>query len=303
MSRTLVKKISVFVALLLTSLLLLQVVWQMAASTPAGRSAEKINLALRRTVHQLLQEAGDRRTEIPPVEQPAPGVWQLRLPQPFDYDRLPALLQAALDAHGIREKYDVAVLRCTDLVLLLGYSSVDLEENQSIPCGGRDMDPGCYTLQVSFPAWADTPARPPAPAWLLLLATALATGFYALGRVRASRSAAEPASPPAETEWLHFGQSRLDVANQLLLCGAVSHTLTYRESKLLQLFASRPNQLLERSFILEHVWADEGVLVGRSVDVFVSRLRKMLRDDPSLSLVAVHGVGYRLEEGNVKCKM
>ena len=296
MSRTLVKKISVFAALLLTSLLLLQVVWQLTASTPPGLPAEKVNLAIRRTAHFLLREAGDSTSTIPPVEQPAPGVWFLRLSGSFNYDRLPVLLQAALQAHDIREKYDVTVLRCEDLALQLGYSSVDLEQNQLHPCGGRDMSPGCYNLQVSFPAWADTPARPPAPAWLFLLAAVLATGFYALGRGRASRSDAEPASPAVETEWLHFGQSRLDVANQLLVCGGVSHDLTYRESKLLQLFASRPNQLLERSFILENVWADEGVLVGRSVDVFVSRLRKMLRDDPSLSLVAVHGVGYRLEE-------
>jgi DNA-binding response OmpR family regulator len=53
--------------------------------------------------------------------------------------------------------------------------------------------------------------------------------------------------------------------------------------------------VLERNFIIENVWADEGVLVGRSVDMFVSRLRKLLRDDPSIKLVAVHGVGYRME--------
>ena len=71
--------------------------------------------------------------------------------------------------------------------------------------------------------------------------------------------------------------------------------LTYREAKLLHLFVKNQNQLLERSFILENVWADEGIQVGRSIDMFVSRLRKFLRADPTLRLVAVHGVGYRLE--------
>lgn len=68
---------------------------------------------------------------------------------------------------------------------------------------------------------------------------------------------------------------------------------------MLCLFASSPNQLLERDFILQQVWADEGVLVGRSVDMFVSRLRKKLALDPSIGIVAVHGVGYRLETGKV----
>ena len=65
----------------------------------------------------------------------------------------------------------------------------------------------------------------------------------------------------------------------------------------MHLFVTHANQILERSTIIEKVWADEGVLVGRSVDMFVSRLRKMLKDDPTIQIVAVHGIGYRLEMG------
>jgi len=79
------------------------------------------------------------------------------------------------------------------------------------------------------------------------------------------------------------------------LCGGHRQTLTFRETKLLKLFASHCGQLLERDFIIQQVWADEGVLVGRSVDVFVSRLRKKISNDPSVGLSVVHGVGYRLE--------
>jgi len=71
--------------------------------------------------------------------------------------------------------------------------------------------------------------------------------------------------------------------------------LTYREAKLLNLFVLHQNQVLERSFILENVWADEGILVGRSIDMFVSRLRKLLRNDERIQLLAVHGVGYKME--------
>lgn len=77
-----------------------------------------------------------------------------------------------------------------------------------------------------------------------------------------------------ETECLSLGNSQLDVNGQQLICGGIRQSLTFRETKLLRLFAISPNQLLERDFILSQVWADEGVLVGRSIDVFVSRLRK-----------------------------
>ena len=72
------------------------------------------------------------------------------------------------------------------------------------------------------------------------------------------------------------------------------HELTYREAKLLQLFVSHPNQLLDRGFILRHVWADEGILVSRSVDMFVSRLRKLVEVDAAAPryIQTVWGVGY-----------
>jgi DNA-binding response OmpR family regulator len=51
---------------------------------------------------------------------------------------------------------------------------------------------------------------------------------------------------------------------------------------------------LERRFLLEQVWEDEGIMVGRSLDVFVSRLRKKITC-PAIKIVAVHGIGYRFE--------
>ncbi|MDZ4683117.1 MAG: winged helix-turn-helix domain-containing protein [Saprospiraceae bacterium] len=96
---------------------------------------------------------------------------------------------------------------------------------------------------------------------------------------------------------LHFGNSSLGLANQLLLVNGVRESLTYCEAKLLHLFISNPNQLLEREFLLKSVWEDEGIIVGRSLDVFVSRLRKLLRADIGVQIATVHGVGYRLEVG------
>jgi DNA-binding response OmpR family regulator len=71
--------------------------------------------------------------------------------------------------------------------------------------------------------------------------------------------------------------------------------LTFRENKLLLYFANHPNQVLEREEILANVWGDEGLIVGRSLDVFVSRLRKILKNDTTLQLKNIHGIGYRLE--------
>jgi DNA-binding response OmpR family regulator len=64
---------------------------------------------------------------------------------------------------------------------------------------------------------------------------------------------------------------------------------------LLTLFAHNPNELLLRDRLLKEVWEDEGVITGRSLDMFVSKLRKKLHHDSAVNLVNVHGKGYRLE--------
>jgi len=279
------RKIVLTGALLLLGLALMQFL-----QSPQKPPSEKINLALRRTAHHLLAAAGDRTSRIPPVQQVETGTWIIRLEHAFDYNRLPSLLQESFDRHGIHQPYDVAVLRCLDDELQLGYNAQDYARDTTVPCGGRDMNAECYNLQVTF---ADAIPRFGLLWTLLLGGLTLAGALFFLKK----RRTAPVAAAPVETTGLAFGNSLLDVANQVLVCGAVRHELTYREAKLLHLFAGHPNQLLEREYILQQVWADEGILVGRSVDVFVSRLRKMLRDDPSVRIAAVHGVGYRLEVG------
>jgi len=277
------RKIALTGALLLLGLALMQFL-----QSPQKPPSEKINLALRRTAHHLLRAAGDSTSRIPPVQQIEAGTWLIRLASPFDYDRLPALLQESFERHGIRRPYDVAVLRCFDDELQLGYNAMDYARDSTVPCGGRDMDAECYNLQVTF---ADDPPRTGLFLILLLAGAALAGALFFAKK----RRPAPTKTAPAEITGLAFGNSLLDAANLVLMCNGVRHGLTYREAKLMNLFAGHPNQLLERAYILEQVWADEGILVGRSLDVFVSRLRKMLRDDPSVRIAAVHGIGYRLE--------
>ncbi|WP_421829440.1 winged helix-turn-helix domain-containing protein [Larkinella sp.] len=283
---------------LLTALLFVQFV----RSTPSpaqsekNRFAEKVNLALRRTAHQMLAAAGDSTSQIPPVQQTDASTFLIRLDQSFDYDKLPELLQKSLQIHAINEKYDVAVLNCSDGKIQLGYSVLDVRKKQVVACSGRVQTKGCYNLQVRF---ATPEAAPPITMnwWMLAIGSVLTALVFTVFRQSASpkEATASPVSTPEEDHKLHFGDSSLDMANLKLIANDQEHDLTYREAKLLRLFAMNPNQLLERDFILKSVWEDEGIIVGRSVDVFVSRLRKLLQDDPTLKIVAVHGVGYRLE--------
>jgi len=68
-----------------------------------------------------------------------------------------------------------------------------------------------------------------------------------------------------------------------------------KENKILLILAQSPNTVIERARLQKEIWEDEGVIVGRSLDMFISKLRKKLEIDPSIQLVNIHGKGYRLE--------
>ncbi|MEJ7642980.1 MAG: response regulator transcription factor [Chryseolinea sp.] len=93
---------------------------------------------------------------------------------------------------------------------------------------------------------------------------------------------------------LQAGHSTLDVANLLLTSNGTITRLTYKEGKLLQLFFRHSGKVIERDIFLKSIWEDDGFFVARSMDVFISRLRKYLKADIDLKIENIRGVGYIL---------
>lgn len=263
------------------------------------RFAEKANLALRRTAHLLLLNNGDSLSTIPPVKQIDASTFSIRMEHLFDYEQLPDLLKQSLQMQHIERGYNVTVLKCDNGEVQLGYNFLDLNSEDGVACGGRKQVEGCYLLQVSFISENEEPKTASGNWWLLPFGSALAgLGFIVWNKTRHRTGFTYIQAPVANLgndSKTHFGSSVFDLTNQTLISGDTTHQLTFREAKLLALFAKSPNKVLERDFILKSVWEDEGVIVGRSVDVFVSRLRKMLANEPAVKITAVHGVGYKME--------
>ena len=85
-----------------------------------------------------------------------------------------------------------------------------------------------------------------------------------------------------------------DYANLDLSINGTSKGLTQREADILYYLAARPNQVIRRSDILEDIWGKDDYFYGRSLDVFISRLRKYLNEDPDITIENVHSVGFKL---------
>lgn len=94
-----------------------------------------------------------------------------------------------------------------------------------------------------------------------------------------------------------IGKYTFEPGNMTLTGPKGSRSLTRKETALLRIFCENINQLVPREFILKEIWGTDDYFLGRSMDVFIAKLRKYLGDDPSLSITNVHGTGFKFETG------
>jgi two-component system, OmpR family, response regulator len=97
---------------------------------------------------------------------------------------------------------------------------------------------------------------------------------------------------------LTVSKSTLDVHNLTLSSNGIVTRLTYKECKLLQMFFRHCDKLVERDVFLKAVWEEDGFFVARSMDVFVSKLRKYLSHDTAIRIENIRGIGYILKNVN-----
>jgi two-component system OmpR family response regulator len=103
------------------------------------------------------------------------------------------------------------------------------------------------------------------------------------------------ATYPARKQDLYvIGNYTFNPLKQHLIFGDQTVKLTTKESELLELLCRHSNEILERNFALKSIWIDDNYFNARSMDVYITRLRKYLKNDPSVKILNIHGRGYKL---------
>ena len=92
-----------------------------------------------------------------------------------------------------------------------------------------------------------------------------------------------------------LGHFEFDFSNLVLKNSNTEKLLTQKEAEVLKLLYQNRERVLKREEILKHIWGDDDYFMGRSMDVFISKLRKYLKEDASIQIVNYHGVGFKLE--------
>lgn len=262
---------------------------------------KQTNLLIREIGHQLLLQAGDRTSSVLPVNEIKEGIFVLTFENKFifNHDSLMMLSQRLLTNAQFPSGYTVTVHDCTKEAAIVYGFQINSTTPDILACSGRIQPLGCYIIEFVFPDFYETTFNYP---FISLVSGMLVLSTVALliGRFRKS---SVPIHVPDQdnaviadsvSELAALGKFSFDVKNQRLLLGCEVIRLTDKECKILKLLNSNFGELTSRETLMQ-VWINEGVITGRSLDMFVSKLRRKLSSDPDLSITNVHGKGYKLE--------
>lgn len=246
---------------------------------------------LRKIGDEILLQSGDSTSRVLPVKKIAENEYQIGFEKDltFQPEFLVNTTRRLLGNDAGARDYVVNVLNCGNSSVMYGYAISGDKKNDIIACKGRQQPRACYLINIKFkPTGINTVKNRYVLASLALLA------FVSLIFLRPAKSKkALPEIQSAGT--FQLGSVLFDPENRKLMLNGQTIELTVTESRVLAIFALSPNKIIERSRLQKEIWEDEGVIVGRSLDMFISKLRKKLEFDPSIKIVVIRGKGYKLE--------
>lgn len=252
----------------------------------------QIRTALRMIGHEILMQSGDSTSRVLPVRQDGTQ-FRIQLESEFGFE--PSVLVETIDRiiqeAGIAERYMVEVESCQTGLIVYGYQKGLSSTDEQIPCTGREQPIGCYQILLTL-LETDASSQPVTGSSLLLLVLILFPPFIALLLVMSNKTRNKYSA--SDEHIMDIGRYTFDQRNLILSLDGKNSALTSKEADLLYVLFSAVNQTIKREQILYQVWGDEGDYIGRTLDVFISRLRKKLEADPSISIKNIRGVGYRL---------
>ncbi|MBF4465166.1 winged helix-turn-helix transcriptional regulator [Flavobacterium sp. LC2016-12] len=246
---------------------------------------------LRKIGHEILLQSGDSISRVLPVKKIAENEYLIRFESDFTFqpDSLMSTTSRFLDEAPFAGNYIVNVLNCSDSSVAYGYAISKNKKDNIVACSGRKQPKACYTISIKFKPTGINIVK---NGYLLGGLSFLGfLGFILLKPFKSKKSL----SKNGHSDIITIGSGLFDTINKKLVVNENTIDLTGTETRLLLIFALSPNEIVEKSRIQKEIWEDEGVIVGRSLDMFISKLRKKLEFDPNIKIVVVRGKGYKLE--------
>ena len=246
---------------------------------------------LRKIGDELLTQSGDHKSRVLPVKKIAENEYQIGFENELSFqpDSLVNTTRRLLANDPLASDYVVNILNCSNSSVAYGYAISRNKRNDIVACNGRVQPRGCYLVDIKFKPTGINVARN-----RILLGSLPVLAFIGFMFFRSAKPR-RILSDGQITDVITLGSMLFDEKNSKLIINGKTIDLTGTETRVLHIFASSPNETIERSRLQKEIWEDKGVIVGRSLDMFISKLRKKLEPDPNISIVVIRGKGYKLE--------
>jgi len=278
---------------------------QVSQLTPVQK--QHIEVSMRMIGHQVLLSLGDSTSRILPIENNGDS-YRINFESEFEFnpDELSFIIDSVITETEIASDYIVEILNCDSDQVVHSYQISSEAYEDVLACKGRVQPKDCYSLSITILDYI-IPYQPDPPEISELSSEATEEDYTEIYRLLAGlvfvvlaligvliflnkrRTASQ--NDPNMTQ---IGKYRFNKRNMELWFNDEKIELTSKECDLLQLLFDSANDVVERDTILKMVWDDEGDYVGRTLDVFISKLRKKLEADSNVKIANIRGVGYKL---------
>lgn len=275
--------------------IIISTVFFLASSLAKSETEDQhLKVYLRAIGHEFLLQLDDSSSRVLPIEK-IDGRFRLGFERTFAFepDQLSFAAIKVMNERNITDRYIVEIERCKTGELVHSFEArLEQKKMDLMACKQRRLPEDCYqfffTPMVKKVPPKDTKHTSALDLKNVYLLLALFMGiglvFYFKAQIK---------KPESNKNFIPLGLYQFDKKNMVLIAREHSIQLSGKEADLLFLLLSNENKTLEREHILEVVWGDKGDYVGRTLDVFISKLRKKLEADPSIKIINIRGVGYR----------
>lgn len=259
-----------------------------------------MEVTLRMIGHQVLLSAGDSTSRVLPIIEDE-GQYRIQFESELAIvpDDLVTIVKRVVSESSIASSYIVEVEECTSMEVVYSFELSALNQSDMAPCRSRSLPNSCYSLLFTSLEGGQAKAES---------VVVLSNGLFAKSGSHSSMIALfvllfggglffiwkKRRKSPIDPNLIVLGNYHFDKRNTALLIQDQTIELTGKEAELLLLLYKDANTTVEREFILKKVWGDDGDYVGRTLDVFISKLRKKLEFDAKVKILNIRGVGYKL---------
>lgn len=242
------------------------------------------------TVSVALYSVADTMSEHAIVEKRSSNYFFVTTNSPVSSQEVDTMIQKEFSDRNISLDYEIGVYNAEDDSLVYGNyvknTITDISETSY-----EATDQTNKNFAVLFPS-RKSYLLTQMDSWIFITLVLLLASWSIFHLVAYSRGSSVVSS--LTHNQIRLGNSCLDFHNQNLVVNNFTYQLTYKENKILKMFFENPNQVIEREVFLENIWGEDGFFVSRSMDVFISKVRKYLSMDETIKIENLRSIGYRL---------